>query len=61
MQRVKNLPPEEIAQRIVRFDQELCTETFLGELKGLLPTPEQVFKPSRDEITFLNICFRLGN
>lgn len=42
MQRVKNLQPEEIAARIKQFDKELCTETFLGELKNLLPTPEQV-------------------
>lgn len=42
MQRVKNLQPEEIATRIEQFNKELCTETFLGELKNLLPTPEQV-------------------
>ena len=42
MQRVKTLQPEEIAARIEQFDKDLCTETFLGELKNLLPTPEQV-------------------
>ncbi|KAL5511448.1 hypothetical protein ACEPAH_4664 [Sanghuangporus vaninii] len=44
IQRVKNLQPEEIALKIEQFDKELCTETFLGELKNLLPTPEQVGK-----------------
>lgn len=42
MNRVKSLQPEEIADKIERFDKELCTETFLGELKNLLPNPEQV-------------------
>ncbi|THH08533.1 hypothetical protein EW145_g2635 [Phellinidium pouzarii] len=44
IQRVKSLQPEEIAFKIESFDKELCTETFLGELKKLLPTPEQVGK-----------------
>lgn len=42
IQRVKKLEPEEIARRIKQFDQETCTEVFLSELKGVLPTPEQV-------------------
>jgi len=42
IQRVKKLEPEEIAHRIQQFDQETCTEVFLSELKGVLPTPEQV-------------------
>lgn len=42
IQRVKRLEPEEIARRIQQFDQETCTEVFLSELKGVLPTPEQV-------------------
>ncbi|KAH0830475.1 hypothetical protein J3R83DRAFT_1923 [Lanmaoa asiatica] len=42
IQRVKKLEPEEIARRIQQFDQETCTEVFLSELKGVLPTPEQV-------------------
>jgi cytokinesis protein len=42
MQRVKKLEPEEIARKIELFDPELCTDTFLSELKRLLPTPEQV-------------------
>ncbi|EJD02078.1 uncharacterized protein FOMMEDRAFT_87486 [Fomitiporia mediterranea MF3/22] len=44
IQRVKNLQPEEIALKIEQFDKDLCTETFLRELKNLLPTPEQVGK-----------------
>ena len=36
------MEPEEIARRIQQFDQEMCTENFLSELKGVLPTPEQV-------------------
>lgn len=40
------MEPEEIARRIKQFDQEMCTENFLSELKGVLPTPEQVRYPS---------------
>ena len=42
MQRVKKLQPEEISKRIQFFDQDLCTQVFLSELKPVLPTPEQV-------------------
>ena len=42
IQRVKKLEPEEIALRIQQFDQELCTQVFLSELKPVLPSPEQV-------------------
>jgi cytokinesis protein len=42
IQRVKKLEPEEIARKIQQFDQELCTQVFLSELKPVLPTPEQV-------------------
>lgn len=44
IQRVKKLEPEDIARRIQQFDQEMCTEVFLSELKPVLPTPEQVGK-----------------
>jgi hypothetical protein len=46
IQRVKQLQPEEIARKIQDFDQDLCTEVFLGELKPVLPSPEQVFHRS---------------
>jgi hypothetical protein len=39
------MEPEEIARRIQQFDQEMCSENFLSELKGVLPTPEQVRYP----------------
>ena len=39
---MKRLQPEEIAQKIQNFDQDLCTQVFLSELKGVLPNPEQV-------------------
>ena len=42
IQRVKKLEPEEIARKVELFDQDLCTELFLSELKRVLPTPEQV-------------------
>jgi hypothetical protein len=42
IQRVKKLEPEEIARKIQQFDQDLCTQVFLSELKPVLPTPEQV-------------------
>ena len=45
IQRVKKLEPEEIARKIQMFDQELCTQNFLSELKPVLPTPEQVSCP----------------
>ncbi|KAH7930908.1 actin-binding FH2 [Leucogyrophana mollusca] len=44
IQRIKKLQPEEIARKIQQFDQEMCTELFLSELKPVLPTPEQVGK-----------------
>ena len=44
IQRVKQLTPEEIAQRILQFDKDVCTEVFLSELKPVLPSPEQVGK-----------------
>ena len=40
IQTVKRLEPEEIAMKIKQFDQEVCTEVFLSELKAVLP--EQV-------------------
>lgn len=42
IQTVKRLEPEEIAMKIRHFDQEVCTEVFLSELKPVLPNPEQV-------------------
>ena len=42
IQTVKRLEPEEIAMKIKQFDQEVCTEVFLSELKPVLPNPEQV-------------------
>lgn len=45
IQTVKRLEPEEIAMKIKHFDQEVCTEVFLSELKPVLPNPEQVFAP----------------
>ena len=42
IQTVKRLEPEEIAMKIQHFDQEVCTEVFLSELKPVLPNPEQV-------------------
>ena len=44
IQTVKRLEPEEIAMKIKHFDQEVCTEVFLSELKPVLPNPEQVRK-----------------
>ena len=41
---MKKLAPEEIARKIQRFDQELCTQVFLSQLKPLLPSPEQIGK-----------------
>jgi cytokinesis protein len=38
------LTPEEIASKIQQFDNELCTQLFLSELKRVLPSPEQVGK-----------------
>ncbi|GAW01955.1 cytokinesis protein sepa (fh1 2 protein) [Lentinula edodes] len=44
IQGVKKLEPEEIARKIQQFDQDLCTQVFLSELKRVLPSPEQVGK-----------------
>ena len=42
IQRVKKWSPEQIAQHLLLFDPDLCTELFLSELKRVLPTPDQV-------------------
>ena len=42
MNRTKRLEPEQLCEKIVAFDKELCNVTFLSELNNLLPTPEQV-------------------
>jgi len=42
---VKNLSPEELAAKIASFDQGVCTQLFLSELKPILPTPEQARIP----------------
>ncbi|THH07256.1 hypothetical protein EW146_g9373, partial [Bondarzewia mesenterica] len=44
IQRVKKLAPEEVALKIKEFDQDVCTQVFLSELKRVVPTPEQVGK-----------------
>ncbi|THH33008.1 hypothetical protein EUX98_g1231 [Antrodiella citrinella] len=44
IQTVKRLQPEEIALKIKHFDQDVCTEVFLSELRPVLPNPEQVGK-----------------
>lgn len=44
IQGVKKLEPEEIARKIQHFDQDLCSQVFLSELKRVLPSPEQVGK-----------------
>ncbi|KAI1788457.1 hypothetical protein LXA43DRAFT_1159295 [Ganoderma leucocontextum] len=44
IQTVKKFSPEELAFRIRDFDQEVCTQLFLSELKRVLPNPEQIGK-----------------
>jgi len=44
MKLVGDLPPETIARKIENFDPQVCSHTFLKELKGVLPSPEQVGK-----------------
>lgn len=39
---MKRLQPEELAFRIRDFDQDVCTQVFLSELRPVLPNPEQV-------------------
>lgn len=36
------LPPEKLSQAIADFNAELCTETFLRELQGVLPNDDDV-------------------
>ena len=45
IQTVKKFQPEELAVRIRDFDQDVCTQGFLSELKPVLPNPEQVRIP----------------
>ncbi|KAJ9115891.1 hypothetical protein QFC22_005034 [Naganishia vaughanmartiniae] len=42
MARTKGIEPEEMCDRIVAFDKQLCDHTFLSELGPVLPTPQQV-------------------
>lgn len=42
MARNKGIEPEEMCDRIVAFDKQLCDHTFLSELGPVLPTPQQV-------------------
>jgi len=44
MKLVGDLPPETIARKVENFDPQVCSHTFLKELKGVLPSPEQVGK-----------------
>lgn len=57
IQGVKKLEPEEIARKIQQFDQDLCTQVFLSELKRVLPSPEQVCK-TMVNLTVTNQCSR---
>ena len=59
IQRIKQLQPEEIALKIEQFDRGLCTQTFLSELRNLLPTPEQVGSLLLLEYGFLLLICRL--
>lgn len=61
IQRVKKLEPEQIAHRIQQFDQDTCTEVFLSELKGVLPTPEQVHSLVQNHYRILNLVVRLAS
>jgi cytokinesis protein len=57
---VKKLQPEAIARRIQEFDQELCSQVFLSELKPVLPTPEQVRNASEFPIPSLLSMQKVG-
>lgn len=59
------MTPEQIAQKILELDRDVCTEVFLSELKPVLPSPEQVGKlnvyrsASPEELTELHPSDRL--
>jgi cytokinesis protein len=36
------LPPEKLSDAIANFNAELCSETFLRELQGVLPNDDDV-------------------
>ena len=62
---VKPLSPEQIALKILQFDQTVCTELFLSQLEPVLPSPEQVGKlniyrnASQEELSELHLSDRL--
>jgi hypothetical protein len=60
IQRVKKLTPEEIALRILQFDPELCTESFLKEMKDVLPSPEQVSSSASFLVLILSHFYHAG-
>jgi len=65
IQRVKTLSPEELAMKIRVFDQDVCSQLFLSELKPVLPDAVQVGKlnvyrnASEDELAELHPSDRL--
>lgn len=61
IQTVKRLEPEEIALKIKHFDQEVCTEVFLSELRPVLPNPEQVrFNMITVSMSVTHVSFKVG-
>lgn len=58
IRRFRTLEPEDIALKIKQFDKDLCTETFLYEIKEILPTPEQVRILSSIGCCVVDICSR---
>lgn len=42
--RAKQYTPEDVAEKLITYEQEFCTQAFLTELKPLLPTTDQVVK-----------------
>jgi hypothetical protein len=52
------LPPEKLSDAIANFNAELCTETFLRELHGVLPNDDDVSQGARlaDGIPVLITC-----
>lgn len=52
----KNKAPERLSDAIADFDKDLCSETFLRELQGVLPNDDDV-SPDRYRANFSAVNF----
>jgi hypothetical protein len=55
----KNKAPEQLSDAIADFDKDLCSETFLRELQGVLPNDDDVSQSLDCKLTVSGASFSL--